>query len=66
MDDRERKNEGQPTSETIGGRSLEGASYGATEEEQTRDLRRRNPRRDEDVALGGIVPELEQRDGDDT
>ena len=65
MDDREQKDEKQPTSETIGGRSLEGASYGATEEEQTRDLRRRNPQRDEDVALGGIVPELERNPDDD-
>jgi hypothetical protein len=65
MDDRERKDEGHPTSETIGGRSLEGASYGATEEEQTRDLRRRDPQRDEDIALGGIIPELEQGDEDD-
>jgi hypothetical protein len=59
MADRE-KDEEQPTSETIGGRSLEGASYGATEEEQTRDLRRRDPQRDEDIALGGIIPELER------
>ncbi|HTK49019.1 MAG TPA: hypothetical protein VL328_13680 [Gemmatimonadaceae bacterium] len=60
MDDRERKGEREPTSESIEGRSLEGASYGATEEEQTRDLRRRDPQRDEDIALGGIIPELEQ------
>jgi hypothetical protein len=60
MADREKKDEEQPTNETIGGRSLEGASYGATEEEQTRDLRRRDPQRDEDIALGGIIPELER------
>ncbi|HET9796856.1 MAG TPA: hypothetical protein VFP90_02650 [Gemmatimonadaceae bacterium] len=64
MGDREKKDEKQPTNESIDGRSLEGASYGATEEEQTRDLRRRNPQRDEDIALGGIIPELE-RDADD-
>jgi hypothetical protein len=64
MGDREKKDEKQPTSESIDGRSLEGASYGATEEEQTRDLRRRDPQRDEDIALGGIIPELE-RNADD-
>ena len=65
MDDRERKDERQPTSESIEGRSLEGASYGATEEEQTRDLRRSDPQRDEDIALGGVIPELERGAEDD-
>ena len=38
-------------------------SYGATEREQTEDLRRRNPQGDADVANGGVSEELE-RDSD--
>ena len=38
-------------------------SYGATEREQTEDLRRRNPQSDADVADGGVSEELE-RDSD--
>jgi hypothetical protein len=33
------REEGEPTNETIEGRNLEGGSYGATEREQTRDVR---------------------------
>jgi len=42
---------------------MSGASYGATEREQTEDLRRRNPRDDANVADGGVSEELE-RDSD--
>jgi hypothetical protein len=38
-------------------------SYGATEREQTRDLRRRDPRSDANVADGGVSEVLE-RDSD--
>jgi hypothetical protein len=44
-----------------GGRSrdMSGASYGATEREQTEDLRRRSPQGDANVADGGVSEELE-------
>ena len=58
--DRDQNDEREPASETLGGRSFEGASYGATEREQTEDLRRRNPREDADVADGGVSEELER------
>ena len=58
--DRDQNDEREPASETLRGRSFEGASYGATEREQTEDLRRRNPREDADVADGGVSEELEQ------
>ena len=58
--DRDEQNEQEPASETLRGRSFEGASYGATEREQTEDLRRRNPREDADVADGGVSEELER------
>jgi hypothetical protein len=45
------------------GRDMSGASYGATEREQTEDVRRRNPQADADVADGGVSEELE-RDSD--
>ena len=35
-------------------------AYGATEREQTRDVRSRNPRGDADVDLGGVSEDLEQ------
>lgn len=35
-------------------------SYGATEREQTKDLRRRNPRGDANVADGGVSEVLER------
>lgn len=53
----------EPATEQIPGRSFEGVSYGATEREQTADVRRRNPRGDADVADGGVSEELE-RDSD--
>jgi hypothetical protein len=61
--DRDRDETQEPASESLRGRSLEGASYGANEREQTEDLRRRNPRADADVADGGVSEELEH-DGD--
>jgi hypothetical protein len=45
------------------GRDMSGASYGATEREQTEDVRRRNPQGDANVADGGVSEELE-RDSD--
>ena len=42
---------------------MSGASYGATEREQTEDVRRRNPQGDANVADGGVSEELE-RDSD--
>jgi len=40
-------------------RDVSGASYGATEREQTKDLRRRSPQADANVADGGVSEELE-------
>jgi hypothetical protein len=37
----------------------ESTSYGATEREQTRDVRSRHPREDADVANGGVSEDLE-------
>ena len=45
------------------GPDMAGASYGATEREQTRDVRRRSPQGDANVADGGVSEELE-RDSD--
>ena len=56
---RDQGDEREPASETIPGRSLEGASYGATEREQTDDVRRRSPNADANVADGGVSEELE-------
>ena len=42
---------------------ISGTSYGATEREQTEDLRRRSPQGDANVADGGVSEELE-RDSD--
>ena len=47
------------TPETSRERDTTGASYGATEREQTEDLRRRSPQADADVADGGVSEELE-------
>jgi hypothetical protein len=44
-------------------RDITNTSYGATEREQTRDVRRRDPRGDADVAEGGVSEVLE-RDSD--
>lgn len=57
---REQGDEQEPASETIPGRDLAGASYGATEREQTEDVRRRNPTADSDVAEGGVSETLER------
>jgi hypothetical protein len=60
---RDRSKEGDANAQTPGAsrsRDMSGASYGATEREQTEDLRRRNPRADSDVAAGGVSEELEQ------
>lgn len=51
--------EDEPATEQIPGRSLEGVSFGATEREQTADVRRRDPRGDSDVADGGVSEVLE-------
>ena len=60
MTNRERGDQNEPSRETQRGRDVAGASYGATEREQTEDLRRRNPRGDADVANGGVSEDLEQ------
>jgi hypothetical protein len=44
----------EPKSETIKGRDFAGASYAATEREQTDDLRGRNTPEEADVADGEI------------
>lgn len=48
----------EPKSERIPGRDFAGASWGATEREQTRDLRNRNPTEEEDVSLGALSDDL--------
>jgi hypothetical protein len=63
--DKEKANDGDAirrTPDTDGVRDTS-TSYGATEREQTEDLRRRNPQADRDVADGGVSEELE-RDSD--
>lgn len=60
--DSARRDANEPRSETIGGRSVAGASYGATEREQTRDLRLTDPGEEGDVADGGRSDELENDD----
>jgi hypothetical protein len=47
-----------PKTIQIDGRSLAGASYGANEREQTRDLRQTDPSSDGEVADGGVSEEL--------
>jgi hypothetical protein len=63
--DKERANDGDATRRTPDtDRDRDtSTSYGATEREQTEDLRRRNPQADRDVADGGVSEELE-RDSD--
>jgi hypothetical protein len=51
-------NERERGSETIPGRSFAGASYAATEKEQTDDARGKNDAKAGDVADGGISEEL--------
>jgi hypothetical protein len=60
MTNRDRDDQKEPSRETRRDRDMSGASYGATEREQTEDLRRRNPRGDADVANGGVSEDLEQ------
>ena len=52
--------ENEPRREDQSGHRYTGASYGATEREQTEDLRSRSPSGDADVADGGVSEELEQ------
>lgn len=62
--ERDRSNEADKNQPAPGtGRDMSGASYGATEREQTQDVRRRNPQGDANVADGGVSEELE-RDSD--
>lgn len=59
--DRDRANDSDANRTAPGtGRDMSGASYGATEREQTEDLRRRSPQGDANVADGGVSEELEQ------
>ena len=59
MTDRIRRDKDESSRETPRDRDLAGTSYGATEREQTEDLRRRHPREDADVADGGVSEDLE-------
>lgn len=59
MTDRIRRDKDESSRETPRDRNVEGTSYGATEREQTEDLRRRHPREDADVADGGVSEDLE-------
>jgi len=64
--DRNRANDGDANRRAPGtgrDRDISDTSYGATEREQTEDLRRRNPQADADVADGGVSEDLE-RDSD--
>jgi hypothetical protein len=63
--DRDRANDADATRRTpdTGSDRDTSKSYGATEREQTEDLRRRSPQADRDVADGGVSEELE-RDSD--
>lgn len=60
MTDRNRDEQNEPSREPRRDRDLAGSSYGATEREQTEDLRSRSPRGDADVDDGGVSEELEQ------
>ena len=58
---RDRSKDGDADAQAPGaGRDMSGASYGATEREQTKDVRSRNPRAESDIAEGGVSEELEQ------
>jgi hypothetical protein len=48
----------EPKSERIPGRDFAGASWAATEREQTQDVRNRNPTAEEEVSLGGLSDDL--------
>lgn len=60
--ERDRANEGDANRHAPGtSRERDSStSYGATEREQTEDLRRRSPQGDANVADGGVSEELEQ------
>ena len=61
--ERDRANESDARERAPGAgreRDISETSYGATEREQTKDLRRRNPRGDANVADGGVSEELER------
>ena len=61
--ERERANENDVSERAPGTgreRDISDTSYGATEREQTKDLRRRNPRGDANVADGGVSEVLER------
>jgi len=59
MTDRSRRDEDESSRKAPRDRDVAGTSYGATEREQTEDLRRRHPREDADVADGGVSEDLE-------
>jgi uncharacterized protein YheU (UPF0270 family) len=56
---RDRSNENEPRSETLRGRSFEGTSYGATEREQSEDLRRRIPQDEAVIEDDEVSEDLE-------
>jgi hypothetical protein len=55
----DRSDENEPKSETLRGRSFEGVSYGATEREQTDDLRRRTPQDEAEIEDEEDIVDLE-------
>jgi hypothetical protein len=59
MTERSRRDKAEPERETPPDLD-DSTAYGATEREQTRDVRSRNPRGDADVDLGGVSEDLEQ------
>ena len=60
--DRPERDDSEPRSESIGGRDFAGASYGATEREQTRDLRLPDPAEEGEIADGGYSDAMENDD----
>jgi hypothetical protein len=56
----------EPKVEHIEGRDFAGASWAATEREQTADLRSKDPVGEADVSMGGLSPDLENRFADDS
>jgi hypothetical protein len=56
----------EPKVEHIPGRDFAGASWAADEQEQTEDLRNRDPVGEADVSMGGVSPDLENKFADDT
>jgi hypothetical protein len=54
----DRDEDDEPKSERIPGRDFAGASWAATEREQTKDLRNRDPAAEEDVSLGALSDDL--------